>query len=156
MQKEPTLKSDTELAIIAFRNRVAEICNADVASEDAVKGDKLSNGLVENAVMLWRGSSAMLRAAHMKNSEETPPILPWLVEHAVSILSRCQKGRDSRTPVDRLHGKDANTRVCAIRRECAGEVDILRTVEQSVAGSETEQCRVPRGDGRGCVQSARG
>ena len=33
------------------------------------------------------------------------PILPWLVEHAVSIFSRCQKRRDGRTPFDRLHGK---------------------------------------------------
>ena len=37
--KEITSKSDTELAIIAFRNRVAENCNAEVTSEDAVKGE---------------------------------------------------------------------------------------------------------------------
>ena len=33
------------------------------------------------------------------------PILPWLVERAGSILSRCQSGRDGRTPSERLHGK---------------------------------------------------
>ena len=49
------MKSDTEPAIITFRNRVPENCNAEVTSEDAVKGDKPSNGLVENAVMLLRG-----------------------------------------------------------------------------------------------------
>ena len=32
------LKSDTEPAIIAFRNRVAENCKAEVTLEDAVKG----------------------------------------------------------------------------------------------------------------------
>ena len=56
------------------------------------------------------------------------------------------------------------TRVCAIRREGAGETNILRTVEQndsqiqvrSVARSEKQQCRVLRGDGRRCIQSARG
>ena len=32
-------------------------------------------------------------------------ILPWLLEHKGSILSRCQNGRDGRTPFDRLHGK---------------------------------------------------
>ena len=53
--KKITLKSDTELAIIAFRNRVAENCNAEVTLEDAVTGDKPSNGLVENAVLLLRG-----------------------------------------------------------------------------------------------------
>ena len=32
--KEITLKSDTEPAIIAFRNRVAENCKAEVTLED--------------------------------------------------------------------------------------------------------------------------
>ena len=49
--REITLKSDTP-AIIVFRNRVAAICKAEVTTEDAVKGDKESNGLIENAVML--------------------------------------------------------------------------------------------------------
>ena len=35
--KEVTLKRDTEPATVAFRNRVAENCNAEVATEDAVK-----------------------------------------------------------------------------------------------------------------------
>ena len=38
--REVTLKNDTELAIIAFRNRVVEVCMAEVAAEDAVKGYK--------------------------------------------------------------------------------------------------------------------
>ena len=53
--REITLKSDTEPAIIAFRNRVAALCKAEVTTEDAVKGDKESNGLIENAVILLRG-----------------------------------------------------------------------------------------------------
>ena len=34
------LKIDTELARIAFRNRVAEMCKAEVATKDAMMGDK--------------------------------------------------------------------------------------------------------------------
>ena len=49
---EITLKSDTEPAIVAYRNRVASMCKAEVTTEDAVKGDKESNGLIENAIML--------------------------------------------------------------------------------------------------------
>ena len=41
--REITLKSDTEPGTIAFRNRVAEMCKAEVTTEDAVKGDKESN-----------------------------------------------------------------------------------------------------------------
>ena len=38
--REITLKRNAEPAIIAFRNRAAEMCNAEVTTEDAVKGDK--------------------------------------------------------------------------------------------------------------------
>ena len=53
--REITLESDTEPAIVAFRNRVAAMCKAEVTTEDAVKGDKESNGLIENAIVLLRG-----------------------------------------------------------------------------------------------------
>ena len=72
--KESTLKSDTELAIIAFRNRVAAMCKAEVATEDAVKGDKEPNGLIEKAIMLLRGfeqSSPTLRAGCRNHSTTT-------------------------------------------------------------------------------------
>ena len=42
-----------------------------------MKGDEESNGLIENAIMLLRGI----------------------------MLSRCQEGRDGKTPFERLHGK---------------------------------------------------
>ena len=41
--REITLKSETEPAIVAFRNRVAAMCKAEVTTEDAVKGDKESS-----------------------------------------------------------------------------------------------------------------
>ena len=53
--REITLKSDTEPVIIAFRNCAAEMCKAEVTTEDAVKRDNESNGLIENAAMLMRG-----------------------------------------------------------------------------------------------------
>ena len=107
--REITLKSDTEPAIIAFKNRVAEACKAEVTTEDAVKGDKQSNGLIENAVMLIRGIIRTIKC-HIESRTQEPlgddsPIMPWLVEHAGCILSRCQKGRDGKTPFVRLYGK---------------------------------------------------
>ena len=47
---------------------------------------------------------------HIESSTQGPlsdesPVLPWLVEHAGCILTRCQKGRDGKTPFERLHGK---------------------------------------------------
>ena len=58
------MKDDTETAIIAFRHRVAEVCKAEVTTEDAVKGDKQSNGLIENTVMLICG---IIRTRHMSH-----------------------------------------------------------------------------------------
>ena len=107
--REITLKSDTELEIVVFRNRVAEACKAEVTTEDAVKGDKESNGLIENAVMLIRGIIRTIKC-HIESRTQEPIsddslVTPWLVEHAGCILSRCQKGRDGKTPFERLHGK---------------------------------------------------
>ena len=157
---ESTLKSDTKPATIAFRNRVAE-----VTLKDAVKEDKLSNGLVENAVMLLRGVIRTIKC-HVESCTqeelwEDSPILPWLVEHAGSRLSREGSRRSDATR--KIAWQEAYTRVCAIRREGAGETTFFRTVEQnesqiqvrSVAGSEKQQCRVLRGDGRRCVFRAR-
>ena len=39
--REITLKRDTEPATIAFRNRVAAMCKAEVTTKDAVKGDRV-------------------------------------------------------------------------------------------------------------------
>ena len=103
------MKSDSEPAIIAFRNRASENCKAEVALKDAVKEDKLSNGLVENAVMLLRGVIRTIKCYVESCTQEElwkdSPILPWLVEHAGCMMCRCQKGRDGRTPLERLHGK---------------------------------------------------
>ena len=107
--REITMKSDTDPAIIAFGNCVAEMCKGEVTTEDAVKGDKESNGLIENAVMLLRGIIQTIKC-HIESRTQEPlsddsPVMPWLVEHAGCILSRCQKGRDGKTPFERLHGK---------------------------------------------------
>ena len=107
--REITLKSDTEPAIIAFRNRVAALCKAEVTMEDAVKGDKESNGLIENAITLMRGIVRTIKC-HIESKTQEPLgdeslVVPWLVEHAGCFLSRCQKGRDGKTPFERMHGK---------------------------------------------------
>ena len=107
--REITLKSDTEPAIIAFRNRLAALCKAEVTTEDAVKGDKESNGLIENAVMPLCGIIRTIKC-HIESGTQAPlgdesPVVPWLVEHAGCILSRCQKGRDGKTLFERMHGK---------------------------------------------------
>ena len=69
--REITLKSDTEPAFVAFRNRVAAMCKAEVTTEDAVKGGKESNGLVENAMMLLRGIIRTVKC-HIESRMQEP------------------------------------------------------------------------------------
>ena len=78
---------------------------AEVTTEDAVKGDRESNGLIENAVMLIRGIIQTIKCHIESRTQDESLILPCLVEHAGCILSRCRKGRDGKTPHERLHGK---------------------------------------------------
>ena len=107
--REITLKSDTEPAISAFKNRVAALCKAEVTTEDAVKGDKESNGFIEKAVMLLRRIIRTINCHIESRTQEShgdeSPVIPWLVEHAGCILPRSQKGRDGKTPFERMHGK---------------------------------------------------
>ena len=121
--REITVKSDTEPAIVAFKNRVAAMCKAEVTPEDEVKGDKDSNGLIENAVMLLHGIIRTVKC-HIESRMQEPLnddslVMPWLVEHA-----------GCRTPFEKLHGKEADTIVCPVRRESAGKTNHHRSDEQ--------------------------
>ena len=74
-----------------------------------MKEDEESNGLIEKAVMMLRGIIRTTKC-HIESSTQEPtsdksPVLPWLMEHAGCILSRCQEGRDGKRPFGRLHGK---------------------------------------------------
>ena len=96
------MKSDTEPAIIAFRNRVAALCKAEVTTEDAVKGDKESNGLIENAVMLLRGIIRTIKCHIESRTQESlgdeSLVIPLLVEHAGASCPGARK-----VEIDRRH-----------------------------------------------------
>ena len=101
---EITLKGVAKPAINAFRNRVAEMCKAEGTTEDAVRGDKPSNGVIENTVMPRKSSeqsNATLKNSVQEELREDSLVVPWLVEDAGSMLSTCLNGRDGRTPSER-------------------------------------------------------
>ena len=74
-----------------------------------MKGDKESNGLIENAVMLIRGIIRTIKC-HIETSTQEPlndesPILPWWVD-TQQDASRpdVKKVVTGKTPFERLHG----------------------------------------------------
>ena len=149
--RDITLKSDTELAIVAFRNRVAAICKAEVTTEDAVKGDKGSNGLIENVIMLLRGIIRTVKC-HIESRMQEPlnddsPFMPWLVEHSgylVQVSKRVVTGRHT------------------VRREGAGKThhhrsddkDELQISIRNLAWNAKQQCSVFHRECRRCIQSS--
>ena len=144
--KEFTLKSDTEPAIFAFRHRVAENCKAEVTFEDAVKGDKPSNGLVGKAVMLFRGViSGGLHARRTPRRLPNPAVVGGTCGRRFVQVPEGSRRSDA---IRKIAWKETYMRICTIRREGVGVTNIIRTVEQnesqiqsrSVARSQKQQC----------------
>ena len=107
---EITLKSNTEPSIVALRNRVAEMCKAEVTTVDAVKEVNESNGLIRNAVMLIRGTIRTINC-HIESSTQDP--LSDELQYLAVVGRTCRMHRvqmtkkacDGKTPFERLHGK---------------------------------------------------
>ena len=101
--RELTLKSDTAPAIIAFSNRVAEMCKAEFTKENVVKGDKESNGLIENAVILVRGIIRTNVGSSTQEPVGDESLLWWSMQDAsCPDVKRVETGRRH---FERLHSK---------------------------------------------------
>ena len=104
------------------------------------KETKTSDGLVENAVMLLRGvirtTKCHAESCTQEELREDSPIFPWLVEHAESILSRCSKGWNGRTPFERLHGKK-------LMKECvpSGDKVVARPISSEPLNRMNPRCK---------------
>ena len=78
-------------------------------SEDETRRPTITMDHYFMRVMQIRGINRTIKC-HIESNTQDPlggesHILPCLVQHAGCVLSRCQKGRDGKTPLDRLHGK---------------------------------------------------
>ena len=121
---------------------------AETATEDAVRGDTESNGLIENAILLLRAIIRTMKC-HIENRTQEPadsPVVPWLVEHARCVLSRCQKGRDGKTPFERMHGKTNHHRT---EEQNEPQISV-----RGLAWDAKQQRRVFHRECRRCVQSS--
>ena len=101
--REITQNSNTEPAIITFRNLVvegAEPCARRPGNELASWRTRRCGGAESP-----ERSRATSKSATQDTVRDDSPVLLWLGEHAGNFLSVCQKGREGRTPLERLHGK---------------------------------------------------
>ena len=100
----------------------------------------------------------LVESCRQEELREDSQILPWLVEHAGSILSRCQKGRDGRTPFERLYGKRPTHEFVPF-----GEKVLARPISSVPLNRMNRRYKFGvwlgvrnNSAGRRCIQSARG
>jgi hypothetical protein len=106
-------KSDQEPAILALKAEALKILKVlaakEVVLEESPVGDSQSNGLAECAVREVKGVVRSLRWAleelHGMKVENTSTVLPWLVRHAGSMISRTRRGADGRTAFELRKGR---------------------------------------------------
>ena len=116
-----TLKSDQEPAIMALKTAAARLVQAatgkEVVLEESPVSDSSANGLAENAVKEVKGVIRSLRWAfdelHGIKLDVQSPVLPWMVRHAGSMMSRARRGRDGRTAFELRKGRPYRRRLPA-------------------------------------------
>ena len=107
------LKSDQEPAIVSLKNEAVKVMmklnGKSVVLEESPVGDSESNGLAEGAVKEAKGVIRSLRFSledlHGIEISHSSAILPWLVRHAGSMISRGRRGIDGRTAFELRRGK---------------------------------------------------
>ena len=107
------LKSDNEPAIVALLQEVLRGLKVEAAEQVAevhpAPYDSKGNGSVENAVRQVQGQvRTMKRCLEIRLRRRIPadhPVMAWIVKHASWILTIRVRGRDGKTPYERLRGK---------------------------------------------------
>ena len=135
-----TLRCDNEPAIEALARDIAEAPqegNQTVPERPPV-GVSQSNGIIERTVGLVVGKARTLKSALEHRIGVKVPldarILCWLVEFAAYLMDRCDIGSDGKTPMNRLHGRRANTPIAKFGEDLAhaGQASTRRKVGTAI------------------------
>ena len=121
-----TLNGDTEVAIMAFRNRVVEMRKADVTTENGVKGDKPSSSRTQWCCYVESSeqSDVTLKTAHKKDSVQTrQSCICWKNTRAASypVVRKVATGE---------HKKASQEFVHLARRDWRGRFQLTQHVRQ--------------------------
>ena len=116
------IKCDGGSPIVAVREALARKHGGMISPEQPPKGERASNGVVEEAgktikgmakVLKMRLESRLGRTLHMKE-----PITHWLIRWAAMALSRFQVGKYHKTAYQRQTGKSCNVEVVPFAEKC--------------------------------------
>ena len=110
------IKTDQEPAIMDLKECVKNERPEEIMFEESPAYDSRANGEVERAIQTVQGQlRAVKDAFEARYGHEMVPednIIPWMVAHAASLISRYHKGQDGLTAHRRLRGKEFRADVC--------------------------------------------
>ena len=161
---EITLKSDTEPAIVLFRNRVSENCRGHTGGCNQRRQAFKRVGRKRSDVVARCHQNHQVPCGEESYTQEKlredSPVLPWLVEHAGEHFVQVPEGSRQSDAIRKIAWQEANTRICSIQGEGAGKNEPSNRMNPrykfGVWLGVRNKFRVLRGDGRRCIQSARG
>ena len=112
------MKSDGEPALVKLMMEIKAKRAHSTIPQHPPAYDPQSNGAIEKAVDDVMGQVRALKIGLERRIKERIgarwPILHWIVEHACTVINRCQVGHDGMTPYRRLVGKDSPQRFLEI------------------------------------------
>ena len=109
------MKSDQENALEDLVRRAASARSGDTVVELVPRQSSQSAGVVERGIQSVFGTirSVFDALQHRYGKvNQDHPILPWLVQHSGSLVSRYEVGVDGKTADERLKGKTAREPLC--------------------------------------------
>jgi hypothetical protein len=104
-------KSDNEPAIIALKQGVEEMTSEmEIRFEESPVGESSSNGEIEAVIKSVQGMGRTLKSAIESRINQKlmrdSVLVPWLIRHAASVMSKYIIGNDGMTAYRRLKGKE--------------------------------------------------
>ena len=95
--------------------------STETVPENSPKGESQSNGSIESAIRELAGMTRTLKdAIESKIGEplgQDHPMLPWIVEHSGTVITRYRIGKDGRTAYQRIKGKNPSNRVVPLEEK---------------------------------------
>ena len=103
------MKSDNEVAIIALKQAVKRERDQDIILEESPEYDSMGNGEVERQTQEVQGQIRAIKLnleAHYEDKiKDDHPVIPWLVAHSASTITRYKIGEDGKTAYQLWKGR---------------------------------------------------
>jgi hypothetical protein len=93
-----------------------DLCSGETVLENSPAGQSKANGFIERTIQELEGQVRTVKAATERLIGAEIPrghcLLAWLIEWCCSIINRCSKGDDGRTPMQRIRGRESHRAIC--------------------------------------------